>query len=57
MSEWTEDEPASDHLADEITATYHAKYDQCGPGSVGAVTGNDVLETTLRVLPEGLGTD
>jgi hypothetical protein len=46
-------EPASDHLAAEITATYHAKYDQFGPGPVGAVTGDDIVETTLRVIPQG----
>lgn len=34
-----------------ITAAYHAKYDRYGPGPVGAVTGDDVLETTLRVRP------
>lgn len=44
-------EPAPPALADEITATYHAKYDRYGPGPVGAVTGDDVLETTLRVTP------
>lgn len=50
-------EPASDDLAAEITATYHAKYDQFGPGPVGAVTGDDVLATTLRVIPKGLEAD
>ena len=46
-------EPAPGDLVHEITATYHAKYDQFGPGPVGAVTGGDVLETTLRVIPKG----
>ncbi|KRD42780.1 hypothetical protein ASE38_00290 [Cellulomonas sp. Root930] len=34
-----------------VDAAYHAKYDRYGPGPVGAVTGPDVLETTLRVVP------
>ncbi len=29
----------------------HTKYDRFGPGPVGAITGDDVLETTLEVLP------
>lgn len=37
--------------SDAITAAYHAKYDRNGPRSVGAVTGGDVLDTTLRVMP------
>ncbi|WP_410874631.1 DUF2255 family protein [Nocardia sp. A7] len=45
-------EPAPDELANDITATYHAKYDQYGPGPVAAVTGDDVLQTTLRVIPQ-----
>ncbi|MFC9839599.1 DUF2255 family protein [Rhodococcus sp. NPDC127530] len=45
-------EPASADLADEITVTYHAKYDRYGPAPVGAVTGDDVLEATLRVVPQ-----
>ncbi|WP_233549892.1 DUF2255 family protein [Cellulomonas rhizosphaerae] len=32
-------------------AAYHAKYDRYGTGQVGAVSGPDVLETTVRVLP------
>ena len=43
-------EPTAEQSA-EITAAYHAKYDRYGPGPVGAVTGDDVLETTLRVRP------
>lgn len=31
----------------------HRKYDRYGPGPVGAITGNDVLETTLLVTPRG----
>lgn len=44
---------AADDLSDQITAAYHAKYDRYGPGPVGAVTGSDVRETTLQVLPAG----
>jgi hypothetical protein len=29
----------------------HYKHDRFGPGPIGAITGDDVLETTLRVLP------
>lgn len=45
-------EPAPADLAEEITATYHAKYDRYGSAPVGAVTGGDVLNTTLRVTPQ-----
>jgi hypothetical protein len=31
--------------SDEVTAVYHAKYHRYGPAPVGAVTGNDCLET------------
>jgi hypothetical protein len=34
-----------------LDAALRAKYDQYGPGPVGAITGDDVLETTLRVMP------
>jgi hypothetical protein len=34
-----------------LDAALHAKYDRYGPGPVGAITGPDVLETTLRVMP------
>lgn len=44
-------EPAPPTVADQVTAAYHAKYDRYGPAPVGAVTGADVLETTLRVMP------
>ena len=37
----------------DIDAAYHAKYDHYGRTPVGAVTGPDVLETTLRVVPRG----
>ncbi|WP_043497290.1 DUF2255 family protein [Georgenia sp. SUBG003] len=35
----------------DVDAAYHAKYDRYGPAPVGAVTGPDVLQTTLRVMP------
>jgi hypothetical protein len=34
-----------------LDAALHRKYDRFGPGPVGAITGDDVLETTLRVMP------
>jgi hypothetical protein len=44
-------EPASADVREAVDAPYHAKYDRYGPAPVGAVTGPDVLETTLRVRP------
>lgn len=44
-------EPAPPELSEQITATYHAEYDRYGPAPVGAVTGPDILSTTLRVMP------
>jgi hypothetical protein len=35
----------------ELDAALHRKYDRFGPGPVGAITGDDALETTLRVMP------
>ncbi|MGN8246106.1 DUF2255 family protein [Cellulomonas soli] len=35
-----------------VDAAYHQKYDRYGPAPVGAVTGCDVLETTLVVRPQ-----
>jgi len=46
-------EPAPRAVADQVTAAYHGKYDRYGPAPVGAVTGSDVLGTTLRVMPVG----
>jgi len=34
-----------------LDAALYAKYDRFGPAPVGAITGDDVLETTLRVSP------
>jgi hypothetical protein len=44
-------ELADPAVRDALDAALHAKYDRFGPGPVGAITGDDVLETTLRVLP------
>jgi hypothetical protein len=44
-------ELADPSVREAIDAALHAKYDRFGPGPVGAITGDDVLETTLRVLP------
>jgi len=40
-------------IREELDAALHAKYDRFGPGPVGAITGPDVLETTLLVMPRG----
>ena len=34
-----------------LDSALHRKYDRFGPAPVGAITGDDVLETTLRVMP------
>jgi hypothetical protein len=44
-------EPADPGVREALDAALHAKYDRFGPGPVGAITGDDVLETTLRVTP------
>jgi len=44
-------EPAPADVREAVDKAYHAKYDRYGPAPVGAVTGPDVLETTLRVIP------
>ena len=43
--------PADPEVRASIDSALHAKYDRYGPGPVGAITGDDVLETTLEVLP------
>ena len=35
----------------DLDRALHRRYDRYGPGPVGAITGPDVLETTLRVMP------
>lgn len=44
-------EPADPAIREDLAAALHAKYDRYGPGPVGAITGDDVLQTTLRVTP------
>ncbi|MET0297088.1 MAG: DUF2255 family protein [Microbacterium sp.] len=44
---------ADPEIRGPLDAALHAKYDRFGPGPVGAITGDDVLETTLRVVPRG----
>ena len=44
-------EPAPADVREALDAVYHAKYDRYGPGPVDAVTGPDVLATTLRIMP------
>lgn len=44
-------ELADPAVCDELTAALHQKYDRFGPGPIAAITGDDVLQTTLRVLP------
>jgi hypothetical protein len=34
-----------------LDTALHNKYDRFGPTPVAAITGDDVLETTLKVLP------
>ncbi|GAA1761231.1 DUF2255 family protein [Agromyces humatus] len=36
-----------------IDAAYHAKYDRHGPRIVGTVVGDQVVETTFRLVPTG----
>ncbi len=35
----------------DLDRALHQKYDRFGPGPVAAITGSDVLETTLKVTP------
>lgn len=46
-------ESAPPRVIEQVTGAYHAKYDHYGPALVGAVTGDGVLRTTLRVMPTG----
>jgi hypothetical protein len=46
-------ERADPAIRDDLDAALHAKYDRYGAGPVGAITGEDVLQTTLRVMPRG----
>jgi hypothetical protein len=42
---------AADAAFAAIDAAYHAKYDRYGANIVGTVTGPDVAETTLKLVP------
>ena len=42
---------ADPSVRDRLDRALHAKYDRFGAGPVGAITGADVLETTLQVTP------
>ena len=42
---------ADPEVRPSLDSALHAKYDRYGAGPVGAITGDDVLETTLEVLP------
>ena len=44
-------ELADPAVREALDAALHQKYDRYGPGPVGAITGDDVLETTLKVTP------
>jgi hypothetical protein len=44
-------ELAGPTVRDDLDAALHGKYDRFGPAPVGAITGPDVLDTTLIVLP------
>ena len=44
-------ERADPSIRAQLDAALHAKCDRFGPGPVGAITGDDVLTTTLRVMP------
>lgn len=44
-------EIAAPEIRAELDRALHEKYDRFGPGPVGAITGADVLETTLKVMP------
>lgn len=43
--------PAEPAVREALDDALHVKYDRYGPGPVGAITGSDVLETTLLVAP------
>ena len=43
-------ELADPAVRSNLDAALHSKYDRFGPTPVGAITGDDVLETTLKVL-------
>jgi hypothetical protein len=44
-------ELADPTVRDALTAKLHQKYDRFGSAPIAAITGPDVLQTTLKVLP------
>jgi hypothetical protein len=44
-------EQPEQEVADDVSAAYHAKYDQYGPGIVGTVVSPEAVRSTLRLLP------
>jgi hypothetical protein len=38
-------------VRNDLDIALHQKYDRFGPGPIAAITGSDVLETTLKVMP------
>lgn len=44
-------ELADPSIRADLDAALHNKYDRYGPAPIAAITGDDVLETTLRVMP------
>lgn len=44
-------ELADPSVRSDLDAALHKKYDRFGPEPIAAITGDDVLETTLRVMP------
>ena len=44
-------ELADSGIRADLDRALHEKYDRFGPGPVAAITGSDVLETTLKVMP------
>ncbi|AMB58875.1 DUF2255 family protein [Microterricola viridarii] len=46
-------ELADPSVREHLDRALHQKYDRYGPAPIAAITGSDVLETTLRVMPLG----
>jgi hypothetical protein len=44
-------ELADPAVRDDLDIALHQKYDRFGPGPIAAITGDDVLDTTLKVMP------
>jgi hypothetical protein len=46
-------ELADSSVREALDEKLHCKYDRLGPAPIAAITGPDVLQTTLKVLPAG----